>query len=385
MPDPQVPEEALQQPPHSPAKPTTPPVRSSPSSLAWPPSSSWCLWPSSATCSPAKSASPNPKAPRALDHRPGDHPVLFRLDNVQKDYRGFAALKGISFELESNAVGLLGPNGAGKSTLIKALLGLIPINGGSAEVLGMRLPHDARAIRRAVGYMPENDCYLPYMTAVDYVSFNGQLCGLPKSEAFRRAHEVLYYVGLGEARYRQLGGFSTGMKQRAKLAQALVHGPRLLFLDEPTNGLDPKGRDEMLELIEDVRERDVRVVLSTHLLPDVEKICDSVVMLNQGALVHVGSLAELQKSDDPVIEVGTRDENERFAQLLTEAGFSVEQAGMHLKVRLSSAQSADELVRLAVEHKVQLRHFLPQRLTLETAFLALLDQENSRARTELGA
>ncbi|WP_158542261.1 ABC transporter ATP-binding protein [Lujinxingia litoralis] len=305
--------------------------------------------------------------------------MLFRLDNVQKDYAGYAALKGISFELDARAVGLLGPNGAGKSTLIKALLGLIPINGGSARVLGMSLPHDARAIRRAVGYMPENDCYLPYMTAVDYVSFNGQLCGMPKSEAFRRAHEVLYYVGLGEARYRPLGGFSTGMKQRAKLAQALVHGPRLLFLDEPTNGLDPAGRDEMLELIADVRDRDVHIVLSTHLLPDVEKICDSVVMLNQGQLVHSGSLAELQKNDDPLIEVGTRDANDAFARHLKDAGFDVQPSGMHLKVRLSSGQSPEDVVRLAVEHDVQLRHFLPQRLTLETAFLALLDEQRAHA------
>ncbi|MFU8806786.1 MAG: ATP-binding cassette domain-containing protein, partial [Bradymonadaceae bacterium] len=188
-----------------------------------------------------------------MHHRhPAVNSMLFELDNIQKHYGRFQAIAGLTLRVDSHAVGLLGPNGAGKSTLIKTLLGLLEMSGGSATVLGHRLPDEARHIRRLIGYMPENDCYLPYMTAIEYVSFNGQLCGMPRAEAFRRAHEVLYYVGLGEARYRKLQGFSTGMKQRAKLAQAIVHGPKLVFLDEPTNGLDPTGRDEMLELVEDV-------------------------------------------------------------------------------------------------------------------------------------
>lgn len=302
--------------------------------------------------------------------------MLFRLHNLQKNYGHFTALNGITLTLDSPAVGLLGPNGAGKSTLLKSLLGLLPLDGGSAEILGMSLPDEALKIRRAVGYMPENDCYLPYMTAIDYVSFNGQLCGMPRKEAFRRAHEVLYYVGLGEARYRALGGFSTGMKQRAKLAQALVHGPRLLFLDEPTNGLDPKGRDEMLSLIEDVRSRGIAIVLSTHLLPDVERICKSVVMLNQGSLVHCGDLNELQQSKEELVEIRTHLANAQFQTHLEEAGYEVKAEEDRLKVKLPAAKTLDDLLSLAVAKEIQIRHLMPERLTLETAFLRLLDEAN---------
>lgn len=300
--------------------------------------------------------------------------MLFDLQNLQKSYDRFEALKGITLTTDAQAVGLLGPNGAGKSTLLKVLLGLLPISAGSASVLDLRLPEQAREIRRAIGYMPENDCYLPYMTAVDYVSFNGQLCGMPTREAFRRAHEVLFYVGLGEARYRKLGSFSTGMKQRAKLAQALVHGPRLLFLDEPTNGLDPAGRDEMLTLIEDVKDRDIRIVLSTHLLPDVERICDHVIMLNEGRLIHTGPIDALQSSEEELIEVQTHLENERFQELLEKAGFQVLADGDRLKISLPAGKTPQAILELAIDAKIQIRHFMPERLTLETAFLRLLDE-----------
>src|SRR5690606_27800091 len=188
-------------------------------------------------------------------------------------------------------------------------LGLLDFSSGSASVLGCRLPDEALKVRQLVGYMPENDCYLPYMTAVQYVSFGGELAGMPRAEAFRRAHEVLYYVGLGEARYRQLSGFSTGMKQRVKLAQAIVQGPKLVFLDEPTNGLDPTGRDEMLDLIEDVKSRGINVLLSSHLLPDVERVCDYVIMLNQGAIIFQGAMTELKSGGEAMIEIETKDQN----------------------------------------------------------------------------
>ncbi len=300
--------------------------------------------------------------------------MLFRLENIQKYYGRLAALKGITLEMDDDAIGLLGPNGAGKSTLIKVLLGLQPLDGGHAELLGMRVPDEAREIRRATGYMPESDCYLPYMTAIEYVAFNGQLCGMPRSAAFRRAHEVLYFVGLEEARYRKLDGFSTGMKQRAKLAQAIVHGPRVLFLDEPTNGLDPQGRDDMLGLIEDVRARDVHIILSTHLLPDVERICDSVIMLNQGELVHSGSLTELQDRDEEFLEVRTHLADQKLQNCLRKRGFDAEIVDDRLKIRITPDHTADEVLAIAVDEKIQIRHFLPERLTLETAFLRLLDE-----------
>ena len=300
--------------------------------------------------------------------------MLLRLNNLQKSYAHFQAIQGITLELDSQAAGLLGPNGAGKSTLLKCLLGLLPITAGSAEILSYKVPEDSLRIRRAVGYMPENDCYLPYMTALDYVSFNGQLCGLPAAQAFRRAHEALFYVGLEEARYRPLGGFSTGMKQRAKLAQALVHGPRLLFLDEPTNGLDPVGREEMLSLIEDVKSRDIAVILSTHLLPDVERICDSVIMLNEGKLLHCGPLDKLQQGKEELIEIQTHLKNDAFLDHLKAADFEAFIEGQRIKVKLPAGKSLDDLLRLARENQVEIRHFMPERLTLETAFLQLLDE-----------
>ncbi len=302
--------------------------------------------------------------------------MLFDLENVHKYYGDFHALKGVTLRVPEGSVGLLGPNGAGKSTLIKTMLGLLEISTGSAEVLGYRLPDEATKIRQTIGYMPENDCYLPYMTAVQYVSFGGELAGMPKAEAFRRAHEVLYYVGLGEARYRKLSGFSTGMKQRVKLAQALVQGPRLVFLDEPTNGLDPKGRDEMLGLIEDVKSRGVNIVLSSHLLPDVERVCETVIMLNEGGLVHFGSIDALKEGGEEVVEVETKDKNDDFRKVLESDGFKVDIEGLRLKIVVPSGKSRDEILRCAVENDVQIRHFMPGELTLESAFLGLIGEQS---------
>ena len=300
--------------------------------------------------------------------------MLFDLQNVHKHYGDYHALKGVTLQVPEGSIGLLGPNGAGKSTLIKSLLGLLSFSSGSATVLGHRLPEDALKIRQAIGYMPENDCYLPYMTAVEYVSYGGELAGMPRKEAFRRAHEVLYYVGLGEARYRQLSGFSTGMKQRVKLAQALVQGPRLVFLDEPTNGLDPKGREEMLDLINDVKERGVNIVLSSHVLPDVEHVCDSIIMLNQGALIHYGPIDELTKGGNEIVEVETKDQNSAFKKLLTEKGFTVSVEGLRLKIGVPKDAKRNDILALAVANDIQVRHFMPAELTLESAFLGLVGE-----------
>lgn len=299
--------------------------------------------------------------------------MLFDLDNIHKHYGDFHALKGVTLRVPEGSVGLLGPNGAGKSTLIKALLGLLDFSSGSASVLGCRLPDEALKVRQLVGYMPENDCYLPYMTAVQYVSFGGELAGMPRAEAFRRAHEVLYYVGLGEARYRQLSGFSTGMKQRVKLAQAIVQGPKLVFLDEPTNGLDPKGRDEMLELIEDVKSRGVNVVLSSHLLPDVERVCESVIMLNQGEVIFQGAIDELKSGGEAMIEIETKDKNEALKAVLEAEGIRALIEGLRLKVYLPEGHERTKVLELAVQNDIQIRHFVPGELTLENAFLGLLE------------
>ena len=206
------------------------------------------------------------------------------------------------------AAGLLGPNGAGKSTLLKALLGFIQPTRGSMRVLNLDVAHHPLEIRARLGYMPESDAHIPGMNAVTFVSYCAQLAGLSQTDAMQRAHEVLYYVGLGEARYRNLDTYSTGMRQRIKLAQALVHDPDLLFLDEPTNGMDPKGREEMLELIRDLaHNKGVNVILSSHLLPDVEATCDRVVVLHRGAVVAHGSIRELKGSSRRAFDIRVKE------------------------------------------------------------------------------
>jgi ABC-2 type transport system ATP-binding protein len=193
------------------------------------------------------------------------------------------ALEGVSLDLSQGAVGLLGPNGAGKSTLIRILLGFLSPDKGGGSVLGYDIKDEQRKIRRYVGYMPEDDCFIPGLDAVSFTSYLGELSGMPRQEAMKRAHEVLYYVGLEESRYRKLETYSSGMKQRLKLAQALVHDPKLIFLDEPTSGLDPNGRSEILELIMDISsKKDIQVLISSHILPDIELTCKYVVILNKG-------------------------------------------------------------------------------------------------------
>src|SRR5687767_14465430 len=216
---------------------------------------------------------------------------VVRLDRVSVKYGRQWALRDVTAVFPGGAVGLLGPNGAGKSTMIKALLGLLAPDGGEMRVLGLDVKAAPLQIRARIGYMPESDAHIPGMNAVSFVAYCGELAGLPRADAMQRAHEVLYYVGLGEARYRNVETYSTGMKQRIKLAQALVHDPDLLFLDEPTNGMDPRGREEMLELIRDLAEnKGMDVIVSSHLLPDVEYTCKYVVVLDKGAIAASGPI-----------------------------------------------------------------------------------------------
>jgi len=302
--------------------------------------------------------------------------VLISLTNLRKRYGALEALADVTVEVSEGSVGLLGPNGAGKTTLIQILLGLLEPTAGRAEVLGYRVPEQALAVRRRVGYMPEDDCYVPYVSAVEFVTESGRLSGMPRGEAFRRAHQVLEYLGLEEARYRELGEFSAGMKQRVKLAQGLVHGPELLFLDEPTSGLDPTGRDEMLEIIQDVADRGINVLMSSHVLHEIEEVCDSVLMLNEGRLIEYGELADLTESEGRKLAARTKSDNEAFAELLRERGFETEPDGAQLLVELGPEADPREVLELAVEHDFQLREFMPAEWTLEAAFLDLLDRDD---------
>src|SRR6188472_2247034 len=226
---------------------------------------------------------------------PAQTDTVVHLDAVTVIYGNNRALRNVSARFAQGAVGLLGPNGAGKSTMLKALLGFVKPSEGRMTVLGMNVAEQPMEIRGRIGYMPESDAHIPGMNAVSFVAYCGQLAGLPAVDAMQRAHEVLYYVGLGEARYRNVDTYSTGMKQRIKLAQAIVHDPDLLFLDEPTNGMDPKGRDEMLELVRDLgHNKGVSLILSSHLLPDVEYTCDHVVVMNKAQVSAQGPIEELK-------------------------------------------------------------------------------------------
>src|SRR5689334_14397067 len=251
-----------------------------------------------------------------------DPAPVVTLDAVTVTYGNSPALRDVTASFGSGAIGLLGPNGAGKSTMLKALLGFVVPERGRMRVLGLDVAASPLEIRARVGYMPESDAHIPGMNAVSFVAYCGELAGLPRVDAMQRAHEVLFYVGLGEARYRNVETYSTGMKQRIKLAQALVHDPDLLFLDEPTNGMDPKGRDEMLALVRDLaHNKGVNLILSSHLLPGVEYTCDHVVVIDKGRIATSGPIAALKQPRGQVFELRVKAPSlQVFVERLAAAG-----------------------------------------------------------------
>jgi ABC-2 type transport system ATP-binding protein len=293
--------------------------------------------------------------------------TVVELDNVSVKYGSSWALRDVTAEFPGGAVGLLGPNGAGKSTLIKALLGLVSPDAGEMTVLDFDVRSAPLSIRARIGYMPEIDAHIPGMNAVSYVAYCGELSGLPRADAMQRAHEVLYYVGLGEARYRNVEQYSTGMKQRIKLAQALVHDPDLLFLDEPTNGMDPKGRDEMLELIRDIAvNKGLNLILSSHLLPDVEYACEHVIVMDKGRVAAQGPIADLKGRGGRVFELRVKGETERFVEVLQ--GVGLECHATDEDVMRVFAPDARVLFQLAAQHGMQVRHLRPSVPSLEDVF-----------------
>ena len=297
-------------------------------------------------------------------------PAVVQLDRVSVKYGRGLALRDVSAAFPPGAVGLLGPNGAGQSTMIKALLGFVIPDQGEMRVLDLDVRHSPLQIRSRIGYMPESDAHIPGMNAVSFVAYCGELCGLPRADAMQRAHEVLYYVGLGEARYRNIDTYSTGMKQRIKLAQALVHDPDLLFLDEPTNGMDPKGRDEMLELIHDIaHNKGLSLILSSHLLPDVEYTCDHVVVLDQGAVATQGPIAGLKEHGGRVFELRVKGDTAAFVTVLRSSGFECHETEEDImRVFVPEGRGAEQLFQLASTHRMQVRHLRASVPTLEDVF-----------------
>jgi ABC-2 type transport system ATP-binding protein len=311
--------------------------------------------------------------------------MLFALRDITKTYGKITALRQLSATVPPGAVGLLGPNGAGKTTLIRTLLGLITIDSGAGEVLGLDLLSRQLDIRQVVGFVPEDECLFPGVSGVEFVAYAGELCGMSRTDGLQRAHEVLNYVDLGEARYRPVESYSTGMKQRVKLAAALVHDPRLLILDEPTNGMDPAGRQEMLDLARDLAHgKQMNLLFSSHLLPDVEFVCDHVLVLGRGRLLVQGQLQELKNLHDNSYEVEVKADRQSFGRRLREAGCTLSEQDHCLVVGLPPGESAQLLWKHAAAAGEQIRRLRPQRSTLEEIFLkALEEDENSIGHSKL--
>jgi len=292
---------------------------------------------------------------------PSGGPTLIATEALTKRYpNGVVALADLTLAVTPGIVGLVGANGAGKSTLIKILLGLLPTTAGRTRVLGLDPASDGHKVRARVGYMPENDCLPPDLAASEFVTHMARMSGLPKTAARERASEALRHVGLYEERYRQIGGYSTGMKQRVKLAQALVHDPDLLLLDEPTNGLDPAGRDAMLTLIQRIgTEFGISVVVCSHLLGEVERICDSLIAIDGGRLLRADRIENMTSSRDVLVfEVaeGTDELEARLAGL----GLTVTKDGPSLQVPLAAAETYDQILGAVAELDLPL-HSLDQR------------------------
>ena len=309
-----------------------------------------------------------------------DPAPVVTLDHVTVAYGRNQALRDVTTSFVPGAVGLLGPNGAGKSTMIKALLGFLAPAQGRMRILGLDVAASPLEIRARIGYMPESDAHIPGMNAVSFVAYCGELAGLPRADAMQRAHEVLFYVGLGEARYRNVETYSTGMKQRIKLAQALVHDPDLLFLDEPTNGMDPKGRDEMLALIGDLaHNKGVNLVLSSHLLPDVESTCDHVIVMDKGAIAAEGPIAALKQPRGRVYELRVKTPTgggESFFERLRAAGLDCHATDEDVvRVFVPGEGGAHDLFALAAAADVQVRHLRPSVPTLEDVFAHAVGEE----------
>jgi ABC-2 type transport system ATP-binding protein len=302
-------------------------------------------------------------------------PAVIDLLGLSVTFGGRPILKGLRGDLRGRAIGLLGPNGAGKTTLIHTLLGFHEPSAGTAHIFGHDIVDHAKQIRALVGYMPERDAFIAKMSAVHFVRLMGELSGLPPEAALERAHEALFYVGLGEARYRKLETYSLGMKQLAKLAQAIVHGPKLLFLDEPTNGLDPPARLRMIKLIREIRDSgQAHIVLSSHLLLDVEECCDEILILREGQIAVYCNLEEERKSNRKFLMLETRGDQTKFVQAIKELGCEYAITGDHrLKIVLQGGVEVRDLYQLAARERVQLRRLSYKRDSLEDIFLKAME------------
>ena len=305
--------------------------------------------------------------------------MLLELTDLTVSYGKKVVLDNLNLQIKGGAIGLLGPNGAGKSTLIKTLLGFLVPTNGYVNLFGKGVRSSKTEVRQLIGYMPENDSYIPGVNAVSFVGYAGELCGMDRKAARQRAHEVLNYVGIDEIRYRPVETYTTGVRQRLKLAQALVHDPDLLLLDEPTNGMDQRGRETMLSLVTDLSlEQNTNIIFSSHILKDIESTCTSIIALNDGKIAFSGEIKTMRDSQQLAYEIELKGDVERFLVQLDLLGFKCEKVS---ELRffatpnqqfLDSVQELDSIGRqffqLAFETNAQIRHLRIVKPSLEDIF-----------------
>jgi ABC-2 type transport system ATP-binding protein len=302
--------------------------------------------------------------------------AFIQLDALTVRLGGRPILKDLTGTFSGRCIGLLGPNGAGKTTLLQTLLGFHYPASGTAKIFGLDVRTRIRELRHGIGYMPETDSYIAGMTAIRFVRMMAELSGLPSEAAMERAHETLFYVGLGEARYRKLGTYSLGMKQMAKLAVAVVHGPNMLILDEPTNGLDPPGRQRMIRLIKEIRDTgEIQLIISSHLLRDIEECCDEVMIMKDGRIANYCNLEEQRRTNRKFLQVETRGENGPFLQAIEQLGCecAIDQRMHRIKMVLPEHVEIRNLYELAETHAIQIRRLDYKRDSLQDIFLKAME------------
>ena len=314
---------------------------------------------------------------------------IINLDQVTQRFGGFTALHDITLCIESGIVGILGPNGAGKSTILKIIMGLLSPTSGSGTILGhrigARIPVNHK-LRQQIGYMPEAEGLVPGLQGVEYISLAGELCGMPRRQAQRRAHELLTYLELGEARYRPLEDYSTGMKQRIKLAQALIHDPQLVLLDEPTSGLDPAGRDAMLKLLQNLgKDFGKSMLISTHLLADVETMCDTIVILLAGKIRGQGSVDSLRDPRANRYKLRLENDDDRWRELMSQSGILWREKTPRgdWRVAIPHDYPIRQLFQTAQANGVLIRGLQRDEETLEELFLRLAQPDGPLMVREL--
>jgi len=303
--------------------------------------------------------------------------TTIELNGLNFSYGDIKAVDNVSLNTKKGIYGLLGPNGAGKTTLMKLILGFLKAQSGNGKVLGYGIEDNRRELREQVGYMSESDSLIPGMDAVDFTSYLGRLSGMPKQEAIKRAHEVLYYVGLEESRYRKIETYSSGMMQRLKLASSIVHDPVLLFLDEPTSGMDPGSRKEMIELINDIsRKGTMSIIISSHILPDIEATCEDVIIMDKGKIIANEKISVIASKEVDIYEIKLGGDNSRFLKKFGK--FKYEKGDKEvIRMHLPADFSTKEIFDAALESGTHIKHFLKRKSTLEDTFMTAIGENGA--------